>query len=172
MIETPRLLLRRFQPEDAGPYAELMLDAESMRYLPEGPARGMDEAMARAERHIALFEAHWQARGYGVFAAEGRREERLVGRVGLRFLPEIGETEALWLIGRPFTRDGLATEAARASLDFGFRRAGLERIVALAMSENLASLRVMAKLAMTYERHVRFMQLTCVLHRTTRRDWG
>jgi RimJ/RimL family protein N-acetyltransferase len=57
---------------------------------------------------------------------------------------------------------GLATEAARASLGFGFDRAGLERIVAFAVPENMASRRVMEHLGMQYEADTRMWDLDLV----------
>ena len=56
-----------------------------------------------------------------------------------------------WWLASDLWGAGLATEAARAALADGFRRAGLARIVALALRENQASLRVMEKLGMRYE---------------------
>ncbi|WP_316787572.1 GNAT family N-acetyltransferase [Thermoleptolyngbya oregonensis] len=62
------------------------------------------------------------------------------------------EIEVGYVLDCPFWGRGLATEAARASLQFGFDTLGLERIVAIARPENHASQRVMQKLGMTYEK--------------------
>ena len=45
---------------------------------------------------------------------------------------------------------GLASEGARATLDFGFARLGLSEIVALTAVSNVRSRRVMERLGMTY----------------------
>jgi RimJ/RimL family protein N-acetyltransferase len=72
----------------------------------------------------------------------------LIGHCGLRFLEEIDETELLYAIARPHWNKGLVTEAARASLAFEFERGGLDRIIALAVPENVASVRGMEKVGM------------------------
>lgn len=62
------------------------------------------------------------------------------------------EIEVGYVLDCPFWGGGLATEVARASLQFEFDTLGLERIVAIARPENHASQRVMQKLGMTYEK--------------------
>jgi ribosomal-protein-alanine N-acetyltransferase len=56
------------------------------------------------------------------------------------------------LLAKSYWGRGLATEAAEAALRFGFEIAKLERIVAIAKHENIASRRVMEKLGMKYEK--------------------
>jgi len=80
---------------------------------------------------------------------EGRR---LIGFCGLQPLPETDEIEIGWWLARAWWGRGLATEAARAALHEGFTRAGLDRIVAIAQPANTASIRIMEKLGMRFER--------------------
>ena len=168
MIETPRLLLRRFRPDDVADYARWLVDRETVRYLPGAPAASLDEAAGRARRQIDDFEAHWERHGHGVFAAVATREGLLAGRVGTRWLAEAGETEVLWLIEARLRRQGLAAEGARAALRHAFDR-GLGRAVALAHPDNAASRRVMEKLGMTYERHRGAFAMTVVQYAVTPR---
>jgi ribosomal-protein-alanine N-acetyltransferase len=95
---------------------------------------------------------HWDRRGYGVWVLGDLATEAFVGHCGLRYLDEIQDTEILYALTRSYWGRGLATEAAGAALRFGFDRAGLDRIIALAVPENTASLRVMDKVGMRYER--------------------
>ena len=82
----------------------------------------------------------------------------LVGQVGLQPTDVEGETavEVGWSVAPERWGEGFATEAARTSIAWGFERIGLEEIVSFAMVENAASLRVMEKLEMSYDR--RFMR--------------
>lgn len=77
-----------------------------------------------------------------------------IGQVGLQPTEVEGEpaVEVGWSIAPARWGEGFATEAGRASIAWGFERIGLEEIVSFAMVENAASLRVMEKLDMTYER--------------------
>lgn len=165
---TSRLRLRRFRAADGPALAAAHLDAETMRYFPYGAARTEAEALARAEAQIAAYNAHWSARGYGVWALENRADGGFVGRVGLRWLEELGEVELLYLIVRARWRQGLASEAAARTLASGFDEAGLDRIVALAMPANLASRRVMEKVGMRCRDRVRIWGLELVRYAVAR----
>ena len=88
LLSTERLVLRRWRPEDLGPYAEMCTDPEVMRWIGKGGVRTREEC-ANA---IAAFERAWDDRGFGLFAMELRASGRFIGFVGLSvpvFLPEI-----------------------------------------------------------------------------------
>jgi RimJ/RimL family protein N-acetyltransferase len=139
-------------------HARIFDDHEVMRYLPGGgpiPREQLEGAPERATKH-------WETHGYRVWLVCDRSTEELIGHCGLRYLDEIAETEVLYALARPYWRRGLATEAARASLGFGFDRAGLERMVAFAVPENMASRRVMEHLGMQYEADTRMWDLDLV----------
>ncbi len=70
--------------------------------------------------------------------------------MGLQYLPELDETEVGFLLDRPFWGKGYATEAALASLHFGFENIQLDHIIALVHPDNLASRRVIQKCGMKY----------------------
>jgi ribosomal-protein-alanine N-acetyltransferase len=76
----------------------------------------------------------------------------LIGFCGLQPLPESEEIEIGWWLARDWWGRGLATEAARVALRDGFERVGLERILAIAQPANTASIGVMQKLGMRFER--------------------
>jgi len=135
-----------------------------MRYLPKRdlPPR------ARAERTIAVFDNHWSRRGYGVWAAADKITGQLIGHCGLNFVPEAGEVEVLYALRQDRWGQGLATEAARASVRFGFEQADLACLIALAVPENIASRRVMEHLGFQYEKDAHYFGLDlvcCVLPR-------
>ena len=78
------------------------------------------------------------------------------------------ETEIGWWLAQAWWGQGLATEAARAGLRDGFERAGLKRIVAVALPANRASIHVMEKLGMRYEREMIHRGFDVVLYATDR----
>jgi RimJ/RimL family protein N-acetyltransferase len=92
--------------------------------------------------------------GYCLWWWRDRASGELVGYVGLN-RDEVEDepiVEVAWSISPSRWGEGLAPEAARASLDWGFERAGLERIVAFTLPDNVRSQRVMEKLEMSYVR--------------------
>jgi RimJ/RimL family protein N-acetyltransferase len=96
----------------------------------------------------------------------------LVGQVGLQPTEVEGEpaVEVGWSVAPDRWGEGFATEAARASVAWGFERRGLAEIVSFAMVENTASLRVMEKLEMTYEREFLRAGLPPALYRLRAAD--
>lgn len=165
-IRTARLLLRPFRPDDAPRVRELAGEREiaaTTTNIPHPYEEGMAEAWigAQAERRAA---------GQGVvFAVQlrpdlTRREDALepgalVGAVGLELDPQNRQAELGYWIGRPCWNRGLASEAARAVLRYGFEELGLNRIHASHFGNNPASGRVLARIGMVREgcrrRHVR-----------------
>ena len=100
-----------------------------------------------------------------------RADGQVIGQSGLRFVDEVGETEILYAYSRSSWGRGLATEAGRATLDFGFEQTPLQRIVAYAVPDNTASTRVMEKLGMTDEGTDRLWDMDLVRYTIGRTDW-
>ena len=146
-LETPRLLLRRWRPDDLDTLARWHVDPELMRHMGK-PSFTREEVEADFRR----FEQHWAEHGFGLWAAEEKASGELVGRAGLAYHrvwsndPEVG-----WLIDRPWQGRGLATEGAREMLRLGFGELRLHRIMAECDPRNVASQRVMERLGMRRE---------------------
>jgi RimJ/RimL family protein N-acetyltransferase len=146
-LRTARLVLRQWRDDDVAAFAELSADPAVMRYLvPFADRAAMDAWVAAAC-------THWQDHGFGAWVVELPGEVRMVGVVGLsnlRFaLPFAPAVEVAWRLARRYWDQGYAYEAARAAIDDGFGRLGLNEIVAFTVPANLASRRVMEKLGMT-----------------------
>lgn len=151
-IETPRLRLRRWHPDDRAPFAALNADPVVMEHLPALLTPEQSDAMV--ERIEACFDEH----GFGLWATEilhGPDNGRFIGYVGLwpatfeaHFTPAI---EVGWRLARPYWGRGYATEAARAATADGFGRLGLAEIVSFTAAGNRRSRRVMEKLGMTHD---------------------
>lgn len=152
VIKTQRLILRPFEPRDELAYTSIRAKPENVRFLPGGEATA-EQAEEIAPRQVASFAALWQGEpGFGPWAAEERLTGELIGHVGLRRLPDLGgETEVLYLVDSSRWGLGYATEGAAAALEFGFRLLNLSNIIAMALPENGASIRVMEKVGMRRE---------------------
>ncbi len=141
ILETERLLLREFRESDADAYAEMLGDAEVMRFLGGRPL-----PRAEAWRNMAMVIGHWHLRGYGFWAVEERASGEMVGRVGCWYPEgwpglEVGRT-----LCRQFWGRGYATEAARASLEYAFTRLNQTHVISLIAPDNAASIRVAERL--------------------------
>ncbi|GAA2129111.1 GNAT family N-acetyltransferase [Glycomyces algeriensis] len=151
-LKTERLVLRPMQADDAAAMQVMNADPEVMRYIGRGVPLSLEETEART----AKAAAHWDAHGWGVFAAVERDTGTLVGWAALAtpsFLPEIlPVTELGWRMRSDRWGRGYAPEAARAAMGFAFGELGLDRVVSCIHSENTASIRVAEKLGMRLER--------------------
>ena len=145
-LRTERLLLRRWRLEDLPPFAALNADPVVMAYFPA--TLSPSESAALVERIEASFEVN----GFGLWAVEIPGEAACIGFVGLApvdfdvfFAPAI---EVGWRLARDFWGRGLATEAARAAVAFGFQEHGLPEVVSFTTHENARSRAVMERLGM------------------------
>ncbi len=167
MLETPRLRMRPFAPEDLENFFVLGSDPEVMRYISNGVPRPRAEA---ADALTKLVD-HWQTHGFGVWFLEDRQTGQFLGRCGLRRLPAINaEVELLYTLMRHAWGRGIATEAAAASLQYAFDVLKLQRIIALAEPANRASWRIMEKLGMKREKTAPYLGVEVVWYAIERND--
>jgi len=148
-VETERLLLRMFRPEDGEVmYERVWTDPLVMRYVqPGGWPHAREESAGLTRRLAEVF----RERGFGQWAVVLKETGELIGYCGLKYLDGTPEVELLYGIRAEHWGRGLVTEAARAALRFAFERAGLGRVVAIALPENVGSWRVMEKVGMRRE---------------------
>ena len=148
-LETPRLLLRQWRQADLADFAALSADPEVMRYFPAPLTRPQsDEFAAHVQETIPR-------QGWGLWAVEVPDHAPFIGFVGLNrprfhahFTPAI---EVGWRLDRRYWGHGYATEAAVASLTFGFERLDCDEIVSFTATVNVRSIRVMERLGMSHD---------------------
>ena len=146
MIETDRLILRRWRAEDAVPFHAMCQDAETMRYL--GPLMSRADAEATVTRMNAVADEH----GTCFWAVERRADGKFLGFCGIKpgpaGTPIAGEPEIGWRLARETWGQGFAREAAAACLADAWRR-GEERVFAITVPANERSWGLMIRLGMT-----------------------
>lgn len=145
MLTTSRLKMRPVKIEDAENLYELNLDPEVVRYTGDTSFKSVLESQKFIqERMIPQFEKTKMSR-FMVY-----QEDHFLGWCGLKFHPETNEVDLGYRFARKYWGKGLATESSRACLDYGLNQLKLHRIIAKAMPENIASIKVMIKLGMKY----------------------
>jgi ribosomal-protein-alanine N-acetyltransferase len=163
-LETEHLTLRPLAAADADVLLRIYQTEGVLRYFPATPSPTL-EKMAR---FVAGQQAHWEKYGYGNWGILPHGEQHIIGWVGLQYLPELNETEVGFLLDRPYWGQGYATEAARASLQFGFEQFNFDHMIALVHPENLASRRVIEKCAMTYVETIHLWGIDLMRYRIER----
>jgi ribosomal-protein-alanine N-acetyltransferase len=146
-IKTARLSLQPLHSTDAVRLHQIYQTEGVLRYFPNPNP----PALKRVERFLAGQQEHWEKYGYGNWGILPEGESEIIGWAGLQYLPELDKTEVGFLLDRPFWGKGYASEAAAASLHFGFERFQLDRIIALVHPDNLASRRVIEKCGMVLQ---------------------
>jgi RimJ/RimL family protein N-acetyltransferase len=144
ILETRRLRLREFRPDDLDELAAMVGDEEQMRFY-AGP-RTRAEAGAWIDRNLSLYEEH----GFGFWLIRSRPTSEFLGYCGIRPLVLEGASaiEIGWHTKKTAWNRGIATEAAAAVRDFAFARFAQPRLVALIHPDHLASRRVAEKIGM------------------------
>jgi [ribosomal protein S5]-alanine N-acetyltransferase len=150
ILQTPRLHLREFIPQDADALALVLSDPETMRFYPAPYDR------AAVEQWIERNRQRYREDGVGLWAMELTQTHELIGDCGI-VLQEV-EGERLYEIGYHLRRDfwgqGLATEAAIACHGWAFAHLKTERLISLIRPENLPSRRVAERVGMTVWKEV------------------
>jgi ribosomal-protein-alanine N-acetyltransferase len=150
ILETPRLILREFSPDDVDALARVLSDPETMRFYPAPFDRaGVEEWIARNLRRC-------EKDGHGLWAMVLKETNELIGDCGLTIQDVDGsnEIEIGYHVRRDLWGHGFATEAARACHEFGFAHLNAKRLVSIIRPENLASRRVAEKNGMTVWKEV------------------
>jgi RimJ/RimL family protein N-acetyltransferase len=146
IIETNRLVLRTFTTEDAPLLYELNHDPEVIRYTGD-PIKDIDHAKEVLEQVILPQYALYN---HGRWAVHTKPGLQFIGWCGLKAIPQRNEIDLGYRFIKEAWGKGYATEAAFASLKYGFEKLNLPRIVGRAMPGNIGSLRVLEKCGMVF----------------------
>ncbi|MFZ0419059.1 MAG: GNAT family N-acetyltransferase [Candidatus Sulfotelmatobacter sp.] len=150
ILETLRLVLREFSPDDADALARVLSDPETMRFYPAPFDR------AGVENWIARNRYRYAKDGHGLWTMILKSTGELIGDCGLTVqdIDGANEVEIGYHVRRDHWGQGLATEAACACRDFGFARFPVNRLISIIRPENLPSRRVAEKIGMNVWKEV------------------
>jgi RimJ/RimL family protein N-acetyltransferase len=155
-LETPRLILRRWQEEDRAPFAAMNADPVVMHYF------AAPMTTEQSDEAIARYKAGFARDGFSFFVAVLRETDTFAGIVGLQVMPDLvpnlpqPAVEIGWRLTQASQGKGLATEGAAAIVEYAFGKLGLSEVVAITALPNQASRRVMEKLGMTHRPELDF----------------
>lgn len=135
IIETGRLILRRWREVDIGPNTAMLADPASGRFITSDNKPVTDAFLGW--RNAAIMAGHWALHGVGMFVVEEKQTGRFVGRVGPWLPPGWPGFEIGWGIASGFRGKGYAVEAASASIDWAFARFEIDRIIHCIDRENV-----------------------------------
>lgn len=162
VCETSRLVLRRFNERDAEPLLSFRGDPEVMRFSITGPETLEDIRT----KYLPSCLRRYSRDGLGQWAVVRKSDGMCVGECGICVQEVDGERifEISYRIRRDCWGIGLATEAARACRDYGFKKAGLRRLISIIELENAASIRVAEKMGMPLEKNASFHKIPVLIY--------
>lgn len=166
-IATERLTLRPFREADVAPLFQLSQDPDVMRYVGDRRVPTLQESW----RAVAGWLGHWALRGYGQWAIEERTSGRFIGRAGIINPVDWPGPEVGYLLGKAWWGQGYATEAAQASMDWGFEEAGFDDLLSLIDPANGPSIAVATRLGESLRGETELFGYTIQVYGISRPAW-
>jgi len=162
-LETPRLELRPLALLDADAVYAYRAQVEVMRYM-----GGADRSIGDTRVALERYRRYQRMYGFSRWAMFLKETGEFVGDSGLLPMDDSPEFELGYRLAKDFWAMGLATECGRAWLDAAFTRFGLKTVIAFADERHTASLRVMQKLGMKFDKQAHIKGMDCCVYRANR----
>ena len=161
-VETQRLVLREFQQGDVRELAPILADPQVMKFSPTGII-----SIAQTQERIEGFISCYKEFGFGKWAIILKEIDKLIGYCGIAVdqIDNKAERELGYRLDSSFWGKGLATEAAAAAVQCGFEQFNLPYVLSIVERANIASVRVLEKIGMRYEKSTVFHDIEMDVYR-------
>lgn len=168
LTATNRLEIRKFESSDVKTLMPILSDPDVMEYSSKGPL-----SEAQTAEFIDWCTHSYDELGYGQWAVIEKPSGRLIGYCGLSRTTVDGcdEVEIGYRLAKDRWGIGLATEAAREALGYGFEACNLKSVVAIVAQNHAASIHILEKLGFSNFIETRYAGWDVRLYRLTRSDW-
>ncbi|MBL4569517.1 MAG: GNAT family N-acetyltransferase [Flavobacteriaceae bacterium] len=147
IIETERLILREFVATDFEAVFEFSSNKEVQKYTGDTLITSLEDAKELIKN---VWHKDYNTYGYGRWATIYKPDNKLIGFAGLKYLPEFDVTDIGFRFLPEYWGKGIATEASVEIIDYGFKQLNLDRIIGIAMPENVGSSKVLEKIGLSY----------------------
>ena len=154
VLETDRLILRRLSSDDGGFILQLVNDPSWLRFIGDKGVRTLEDA----RNYIVTGPMDMYERlGFGLFLTERKSDGAPIGLCGLIKRDALEDVDIGFAFLPDFRAKGYAREAATAVMGLAKNAFGLRRLVAITSPDNEASIRLLGRLGLRFER---LMKLT------------
>ncbi|WP_189045093.1 GNAT family N-acetyltransferase [Aliidongia dinghuensis] len=153
ILETERLILRELAVDDAPFILTLLNDPSWLRFIGDKGVRTLDDARAYIERGP---KAMYAREGFGLWLTALKVDDTPIGLCGLIKRDTLEDVDIGFAYLPAYVGQGLAYEAAAATLAHGRDRVGLDRIVAITAIDNIRSIRLLERIGLTFVRRIPF----------------
>jgi len=152
ILETERLMLRQMRVEDAEFIFELVNEPAFIRNIGDKGVRTLDDAR---DYILSGPVASYAKFGFGLYVVVLKETGAAIGICGLLKRDSLEDVDIGFAFFERFRRKGFAYEAAAAVMEYGRNSLGLKRIVAITSPDNEASIRVLEKIGLQFEKMIR-----------------
>jgi RimJ/RimL family protein N-acetyltransferase len=149
VLETQRLVLRRLCADDADFILELLNEPSFLRYIGDKEVRNSADAVRYIENGPM---ASYERFGFGLYLVELKENGESMGMCGLLKRDSLPDVDIGFAFLPSFWSQGYAFESAAAVMNYGREVLGLRRIVAITSPDNDASMRLLEKIGLRFER--------------------
>lgn len=166
--QTPRLLIREIETEDAEAIFELNQNPIVIRYTSDPAFKNIADAQHLIE---TVIQPQYKNYGHGRWAVLIKDTNTFIGWCGLKFMPEFNQVDLGYRYMQDFWGKGYATEAAMASLNYGFTQFNYPQIIGRVMKKNLSSIKVLQKCGMTFSHEAELHEHPAFIYKIMRVDF-
>ena len=142
ILETTRLILRKWTIADHDILYEILGDLEVARHIGDGKPFTLE----RAKQFLSWAEIYERKNGFCRWKVIEKASSEIIGSCGFARMEESSEIELGYLFAQKHWGKGYATEVAEAAMNYGFNKLGFRGIIALTDLEHIASQRVLEKI--------------------------
>ncbi len=155
LLETERLLLRRLHTDDAEFILDLLNQPSFLRYIGDKEVRNVADAIQYIQAGpIASYERF----GFGLYLVELKESGESIGMCGLLKRDTLPDVDVGFAFLPSYWSRGYAFESADAVMNYGREVLELRRIVAITSPDNEASIRLLEKIGLRFERMIKLSE--------------
>lgn len=162
IIITERLYLRELNVADYKYFYNLNLDTDVLKYTGDEPFINLEDA----KKFLKNYKSY-KKYGFGRWAVITTKDDRFLGWCGIKFTENLNEYDIGFRFFKKYWGNGFATESAKSCIEYGINNLKINEIVGRAMKENKASIRVLEKIGLEYNKDIDFDGNKGVLYKTT-----
>jgi RimJ/RimL family protein N-acetyltransferase len=166
-ISSERLLLRPIGAADLKELHRLWNDELVRRFLWDGKVVPLEQTEAIVERNNQLFENF----GFGLWGVREHNLEELLGFAGYWHFRAPPSLELLFGVKSHHWNRGIATESSRCVIRYGFEVLGFRTVEARMDVANAASIKVLEKLGMSFQRRAVLDGLDTIFYALRFDEW-
>ncbi|MFK5889339.1 MAG: GNAT family N-acetyltransferase [Flavobacteriaceae bacterium] len=147
IIETERTFMRPFTEDDTQAVFDFGSNKEVQKHTGDKLLESIDQAKNTIRN---VWFADYKKYGYGRWAVVHKKDNKVIGFAGLKYLPEFRKTDIGYRFLPQYWGQGIATEVSLPIIKYGFEKLGLKEIIGIADPVNKGSIKVLQKIGLKY----------------------